>query len=113
MSWKLPWTAHLGLRGPDGPLFRHSARSADPFDQIDFIAALGFAGVQDNYAALRPAEEPERVAAPAPRPVLQLASFVHDPMGWNLPPWRASASDGQAAPPPEPAWPPDTVRRTG
>src|SRR5690606_17891345 len=80
MSWKLPWTAHLGLRGPDGPLFRHSAQSADPFDQIDFIADLGFAGVQDNYAALRPAEEQERVAAHAARHGLKMASFVHDPM---------------------------------
>jgi len=113
MSWKLPWTAHLGLRGPDGPLFRHSAQSADPFDQIDFIADLGFAGVQDNYAALRPAEEQERVAAHAARHGLKMASFVHDPMGWNLPRWSASDAEGKAALARELGWSLDTVRRIG
>ncbi|SNS99714.1 hydroxypyruvate isomerase [Sphingomonas laterariae] len=97
MSWHLPWTAHLGLRGPDAPLFRHSARSADPFDQIDFIADLGFAGVQDNYAALRPADEQARVAGHAARRGLKLASFVHDPLGWNLPRWSADDAEGRAA----------------
>lgn len=97
MSWKLPWTAHLGLRGPDAPLFRHSARSVDPFDQIDFIADLGFAGVQDNYAALRPPEEQERVAAHAVARGLKMASFVHDPIGWNLPRWSAEDAAGRTA----------------
>ncbi|OHT21222.1 sugar phosphate isomerase/epimerase family protein [Edaphosphingomonas haloaromaticamans] len=97
MSWAVPWTAHLGLRGPDAPLFRHSARSADPFDQIDFIADLGLAGVQDNYAALRPADEQERVAAHAARRGLRLASFVHDPLGWDQPRWSAPDEDGRAA----------------
>ncbi|WP_380871378.1 hypothetical protein ACFB49_24440 [Sphingomonas sp. DBB INV C78] len=97
MSWDLAWTAHLGLRGPDAPLFRHSARSLDPFDQIDFIADLGFAGVQDNYAALRPAEEQEKVAAHAAARGLRMASFVHDPMGWNLPRWSADTAEGRAA----------------
>lgn len=113
MSWKLPWTAHLGLRGPDGPLFRHSARSVDPHDQIDFIVDLGFAGVQDNYAALRPAEEQERVAAHAARRGLRMASFVHDPMGWNLPRWSAVDADGRDSLARELNWSLDTARRIG
>lgn len=111
MSWKLPWTAHLGLRGPDAPLFRHSARSVDPIDQIDFISDLGFAGVQDNYAALRPAEEQARVAAHAARRGLRMASFVHDPMGWNLPRWSASDAEGRAALARELDWSFETARR--
>lgn len=113
MNWTLPWTAHLGLRGPDAPLFRHSARSADPFDQIDFIADLGFAGVQDNYAALRPADEQTRVAAHAARRGLGLASFVHDPLGWNLPRWSTVEADGRAALKAELRHSLDTARRIG
>lgn len=97
MSWSLPWTAHLGLRGPDAPLFRHSARSADPLDQIDFIADLGFAGVQDNFAALREPAEQARIASHAAKRGLAMASFVHDPLGWNLPRWSAADDDGRAA----------------
>lgn len=97
MNWTLPFTAHLGLRGPDKPLFRHSARSVDVFDQIDFIADLGFAGVQDNYAALRPPREQAQVASHAARRGLKMASFVHDPKGWNLPRWSASDADSRAA----------------
>lgn len=113
MSWRLPWTAHLGLRGPDGPLFRHLARSADPLDQIDFIADLGFAGVQDNYAALRPAGEQETVAGHAARRGLRLASFVHDPAGWNLPRWSAADAEGRAALAKELDWSLETARRIG
>lgn len=111
MNWTLPWTAHLGLRGPEGPLFRHSARSIDPLDQIDFIADLGFAGVQDNYAALRTAGEQERVAAHAARRGLRMASFVHDPMGWNLPRWSVGDADGRAALARELEWSLETARR--
>lgn len=113
MSWTLPWTAHLGLRGPDAPLFRHLARSTDPIDQIDYIADLGFAGVQDNYAALRTAEEQERVAGHAARRGLRLASFVHDPAGWNLPRWSAADPQGRAALTQELDWSLETARRIG
>lgn len=97
MSWSLPWTAHLGLRGPHAPLFRHSARSADPLDQIDFIADLGFAGVQDNYVALREPAEQVRIASHAAKRGFAMASFVHDPLGWNLPRWSAADEDGRTA----------------
>ncbi|MDT0575888.1 sugar phosphate isomerase/epimerase family protein [Croceicoccus sp. F390] len=97
MSWTLPYAAHLGMRGPALPLFRHSARSTEPFDQIDFIADLGFTGVQDNYAALRPAQEQTRVAQHAARRGLRMGSFVHDPRGWHLPRWSAPDADSRAA----------------
>ena len=113
MSWTLPWTAHLGLRGPDAPLFRHLARSVDPFDQIDFIADLGFAGVQDNYAALRPADEQTRVADHAAKRGLKMASFVHDPLGWNLPRWSAVEGEGRAALKAELGHSLETARRIG
>lgn len=96
MEWTLPWAGHLGLRGPDAPLFRHSAPSVDPYDQIDYMADLGFAGVQDNYAALRPADEQEKLAAHAARRGLRMASFVHDPTGWNLPHWSVTDEAGRA-----------------
>lgn len=95
MGRTLRFTGHLGLRGPDRPLFRHSARSTNPFDQIDFLASAGFAGVQDNYAALRSPQEQEEVASHAARLGLAMGSFVHDPLGWNQPRWSATDSEGR------------------
>ena len=43
-TFVMRYAAHLGLRAPDQPLFRHSARSVDPADQIAFLAEQGFAG---------------------------------------------------------------------
>ena len=97
MGWTLRYTGHLGLRGPEAPLFRHSARSADPFDQIDRLADLGFAGVQDNYAAFRTPEEQARVAAQAARHGLAMGSFVHDPAHWDQPCWSVEDAEARAA----------------
>ena len=49
-EWSFPFAAHLGFRSADAPLFAHSARSADPLDQIEFAADLGFAGMQCVFA---------------------------------------------------------------
>jgi hydroxypyruvate isomerase len=54
MSWRLRYAPHLGFRSLDWPLFLASVGSADPVAQIDFIASLGFAGVQDPWFATRP-----------------------------------------------------------
>lgn len=97
MSWNFPWTAHLGLRSPEAPLFANLAKSTDPMDQIDCIADLGFAGVQDNFASMRPADEQQRIGDHAQRRGLAMVSFVHDPLGWNLPHWSVSDVAGRAA----------------
>jgi hydroxypyruvate isomerase len=54
VSWTLRYAPHLGFRALDAPLFRAKVGSPDPLAQIEFIASLGFAGVQDPWFATRP-----------------------------------------------------------
>jgi hydroxypyruvate isomerase len=54
LSWTLRYAAHLGFRSLEAPLFPASAGSSDPLAQIDFVASIGFAGVQDPWFATRP-----------------------------------------------------------
>jgi hydroxypyruvate isomerase len=63
MSWTLRYAPHLGFRSLEIPLFPASAGSADPLAQISFIAALGFAGVQDPWFATRPEPTQLRMAS--------------------------------------------------
>ena len=88
--FRLRYTGHLGLRAPDQPLFRHSARSADPVDQIAFLAEQGFAGVQDNFLKLRPVAEQQRIGVALARYGLQMGSFNNNPLAWNRPLWSLS-----------------------
>jgi hypothetical protein len=91
--WKNRFAAHLGLRAPDLPLLLHLGGSADPVVQIDLLADLGFAGVQDNYLTLRTPEEQTRIGETIARRGLAMGSFVHDPLNWNQPCW---SGDGEA-----------------
>lgn len=93
-EWKNRFAGHLGLRAPDLPLFRYLGKSADPVDQVDYLADLGFAGVQDNYLTLRSPEDQMRIGAAVARRGLEMGSFVHDPLNWNQPCW--SRDDGDA-----------------
>jgi hydroxypyruvate isomerase len=61
MTWTMRYAPHIGLTSPDTPLFRHMIGSADPVEQIRFIADQGFARVEDNFLKLRPAAEQERI----------------------------------------------------
>jgi hydroxypyruvate isomerase len=88
---------HLGVRAPDAPLLRHLAGSADPVAQIALFAGLGFAGAADNYLVLRPAAEQVRIGAALRDHGLAMGSFVHDPLGWNLPRWSATDAEGRHA----------------
>jgi hydroxypyruvate isomerase len=62
LSWNLRYAAHLGFRSLKTPLFPASAGSTDPLAQIDYVASLGFAGVQDPWRAMRPREQQEAIA---------------------------------------------------
>jgi hydroxypyruvate isomerase len=87
--WRMRYTAHLGLRAPDLPLFSHSARSKAPDDQIAYIASIGFAGVQDNFLKLRPDDEQRRIGAALAEHGLAMGSFTNNPHGWNQPLWNS------------------------
>ena len=95
-AFVMRYAGHLGLRAPDRPLFRHSARSADPVDQIAFLAEQGFAGVQDNFLKLRPVDEQQRIGAAIARHGLRMGSFNNNPLAWNRPLWSATDPDARA-----------------
>ncbi|MGF7149152.1 hydroxypyruvate isomerase [Sphingomonas zeicaulis] len=78
---------HLGVRAPDAPLLRGIVGSADPIEQIALLADLGFAGVSDNYLALRPPDVQARIGAAAADHGLEMGGFVHDPLRWDSPAW--------------------------
>jgi len=89
-SWSLRYAPHLGLRAPDQPLFLHSAGSADPVAQIEYAAALGFAGVFDNFLKIRPVTEQERIGAALARHGLAMGSFVNSVERWNAQLWNSA-----------------------
>jgi hydroxypyruvate isomerase len=88
--WQLRYTGHLGLYGPDLPLFLHSVGSADPIAQIRFLAELGFAGVQDNFLKLRAPELQARMGEEMARLGLAMGTFTNNPLGWNRPLWGST-----------------------
>lgn len=98
MEARLPRLAgHLGVRGPDAPLFRHLAASTSAADQIGFLARHGFAGVSDNYLVLREPDLQARIGQQAAAHGLEMASFVHDPLNWNQPTWNTPGDTARAA----------------
>ncbi|AHE55098.1 sugar phosphate isomerase/epimerase family protein [Sphingomonas sanxanigenens] len=85
---RLPRLAgHLGVRAPDAPLLRGIAGATDPLAQIALFATLGFAGVADNYLALRAPELQARIGAAVADHGLEMGGFVHDPLRWDAPAW--------------------------
>ncbi len=94
-NWKLRYAPHVGLTAPDAPLFYHSAGSADPVDQIDFAADLGFAGIEDNLLKVRPPELQRRMGDALARTGLAMGCFVNNPMHWNRPLWGLEFGDAQ------------------
>jgi hydroxypyruvate isomerase len=95
--WKNRFAGHLGLRAPDAPLFRHLGASVDPVDQINFMADLGFAGVEDNYLTLREPKDQARIGEAVARRGMEMGSFVHDPLNYNQPTWTRLDEEGRAA----------------
>ena len=81
--WNLRYAAHLGLRQPDAPLFLASAGSADPVEQIRYVAEIGFAGVFDNFLKIRPAAEQQRIGEALARHGVAMGSFVNSVQHWN------------------------------
>jgi hydroxypyruvate isomerase len=66
---------HLGLTSIHDGLFIHHA-GADPLRQIEFIAERGFAGIEDNFLQLRPAEVQVRIGEALARNGLAMGCFL-------------------------------------
>lgn len=96
MKGALAFAGHLGLRGPDAPLFAHGARSVDPLDQIDALAERGFVGVQDVFLKLRDPSVRAAMAARMAARGLRMGTFNGNPLHWNTPLWSSADETAHA-----------------
>jgi hydroxypyruvate isomerase len=76
-GWSLRYAPHLGVMTRDAPMFRCSARSIEPVDQIAFIASCGFAGILDNQFRARPDREQASIGEALARFGLEMGCFVN------------------------------------
>ncbi len=95
-AWKQRYAPHVGLVAPDAPLFLESTGSADPVEQIGYLAMMGFAGIEDNFLKVRPPALQERMGAALARHGLAMGCFVNNPMHWNQPLWGRADADARA-----------------
>ena len=86
-EWNMRFAPHIGLYSPDTPMFLHSVGSLDPVAHIDFIARLGFAGVEDNALLLRDEVDQSRIGEALGRHGLEMGCFAFDPEHWVEPLW--------------------------
>lgn len=94
--WKLRFAPHIGLTSLETPLFKNRVGSIDPVAQIDHIADLGFAGIEDNVLKLRSPAEQERIGAALARRGLEMGCFVGNIDAWTAKLWGRSDDEAQA-----------------
>jgi hydroxypyruvate isomerase len=94
-TWKQRYAAHLGLRASNEPLFLRSAGSGEPVAQIDYLASIGFAGIEDNMLKTRPPETQAKMGETLVRHGMQMGCFVNNPNHWNQPLWGRADPDAR------------------
>lgn len=95
-EWKMRFAPHIGLFSPDTPMFPHSVGSLDPVAHIDFIASLGFAGIEDNALLMRSSDDQDRMGKALTRHGLEMGCFAFDPGHWTEPLFARTDNDTQA-----------------
>jgi hydroxypyruvate isomerase len=75
-AWNLRYAPHIGFRDLATPQFLESVGSANPVDQIAYIAELGFAGVLDNHYLTRTADEQQRIGKALEKHGLEMSCFA-------------------------------------
>lgn len=83
--FRLPYAPHFGM-------FRQHA-GEDLVAQLEFMAAEGFAALEDNGMKARPVADQERIAAAMARLNMRMGVFVAHTIGWN----DANLTSGDAA----------------
>lgn len=94
-DWKMRYAGHLGLRSPYEPLFMHGAGSGDPVVQIDYLASIGFAGIEDNMLKTRSPDVQRRIGEALARHGMEMGCFVTNPNHWNVPLWSRADADAR------------------
>lgn len=75
--WKLRFALPLGFPSIERPHFVETLGTADPVEQIRYMAELGFAGVQDNLLKSRPIDEQTRIGEALARHGLEMGCFLN------------------------------------
>ena len=86
-AWNMRFAPHIGLYSLDTPMFLHSVGTLDPVAHIEFIASLGFAGVEDNALLLRNDADQDQIGEAIGRCGLEMGCFAFDPEHWIEPLW--------------------------
>lgn len=86
-TWNMRFAPHIGLYSLETPMFIHSVGSLDPVAHIDFIASLGFAGVEDNALLLRDDVSQAQIGQALGKHGLEMGCFAFDPEHWVEPLW--------------------------
>ncbi len=81
-QFKLKFAPHIGLTNLEDGMFIHHA-GKDPIAQIQFIAAQGFQGIEDNFMKIRSKEQQLAIARELKKQGMQLGSFVHNTTTWQ------------------------------
>jgi len=84
-GWKVRLAPSLGYPTFDAPLFRESAGSIDPIDNIRYIRDLGFPGVEDTFLKRRPPRDQSRIGEELARTGLSIGAFVNNTESTRLP----------------------------
>jgi hydroxypyruvate isomerase len=75
-AFKLRYASHLGILSADEPLFKATLGTRDPVAHIEYAAAMGFAGIEDNFLKSRPVEEQTRMGAALVRCGMEMGCFA-------------------------------------
>jgi hydroxypyruvate isomerase len=95
-TWNMRFAPHIGLYSLDTPMFPHSVGSLDPVAHINFIASLGFAGIEDNALLLRNDTSQNLIGKAMGRHGLEMGCFAFDPEHWIEPLWTRNDDSTRA-----------------
>jgi len=75
-TFQMRYASHLGFLSRDKPLFLETLGTTDPVIHIEYAAAQGFAGIEDNHLAGRDKTEQLRIGEALARHGLEMGCFV-------------------------------------
>jgi len=94
--WKLRFALPLGFPTIDRPHFLETLGTADPVEQIRYMADLGFAGVQDNRLKSRPIAEQTRIGEALAKHGLEMGCFLNSRDDASDRRWIVDSADNSA-----------------
>jgi hydroxypyruvate isomerase len=95
--WKLRFALPLGFPKIERPHFLETLGTADPVEQIRYMAELGFSGVQDNLLKSRPIGEQVRIGEALAKHGLEMGCFLNSRNDASDRRWIVDSAENSAA----------------